>query len=153
MRFLHYLRIENSHNILPHIPAYFQTGKGSKFRTISHNLKLFSIQCCPLVSTQPFIVHIGEDTAEAVTDESTKRYSLHLCQLLVTIAEDPVHCMPVLIEYHLNIRKGKWHLIKAPIEGMILFRCLRSVRQGKALNQFFLLFPQPGKDFFFLRVA
>ena len=40
-------------------------------RTISHNLKTFSIQCCPFIGTQPFIVHIGEDTAESIPDEST----------------------------------------------------------------------------------
>ena len=110
---------------------------------------MFSIQRCPFVGTQPFIVHIGEDTAEGIPDQSGQWYMLHLFQLLIAIAEDPVHCMPVLIEYHLDIRKGKWHLIKAPIKRMILFRCLWCIRHGKALNQFFLLFLQLGKDFFF----
>ena len=37
IRFLHYLRIENLHNILPHIPVYFQTGKGSKYILLLEN--------------------------------------------------------------------------------------------------------------------
>ena len=31
LQVLHYFRIENFHNILPHIPAYFQAGKGNKY--------------------------------------------------------------------------------------------------------------------------
>ena len=37
IRFLHYLRIENLHNILPHIPVYYQTGKGSKYILLLEN--------------------------------------------------------------------------------------------------------------------
>ena len=60
--------------------------------------------------------------AEGVADELMQRHFFQPGQSLIAIAEKPVHCPLVIVEYHFNIRKGERRLFVAAVVGLIGFQ-------------------------------
>ena len=56
------------------------------------------IECCTLIRTKPFGIHIAEQAAERVIQQLFQWLLFQFCQCRVSIAEDPVYSMMLLIE-------------------------------------------------------
>ena len=83
------------------------------------------IECCTLIRTKPFGIHIAEQAAERVIQQLFQWLLFQFCQCRVSIAEDPVYSMMLLIEDHLDIGERERKFLKAAVMAAVFFFGIR----------------------------
>lgn len=94
---------------------------GINLRTVIGKLQCLPIQRSSLIAVQPFHIHVAEQAAKGAADQFIKRHLFDSCQCFISITENPVNRMLLLIKDHLNICEGKGHMVKAPITAVVGF--------------------------------
>ena len=85
---------------------------GVDFRGIIEDFQGLAIEGGALIGAQPLGVHVREATAEGGTDQGDERQLLELGQRRISVTEDPVHGVALLVEDHLDVREREGKGVK-----------------------------------------
>lgn len=92
---------------------------GINLRTVIGKLQCLPLQRSSLIAVQPFHIHVAEQAAKGAADQFIEGHLFDSCQCFISITEDPVNRMPLLIKDHFNVSESKGHMIKAPIIAVV----------------------------------
>ena len=107
-------------------------------RAVVNYLQHLSIKRRTFIASQPLGIHVRKQAAERVAYKLFKGHLFQPCQRRITVSENPVHSMPFIIKYHLYIREGEWHIIKAAVMPAVLFLRCGDIRPDKAVDELLL---------------